>query len=694
MSISPYADCPCGSGKNFKWCCQSYYPLVEKALGQLKSGQSVTAEQTVAQLVAKFPKVPQAWAYQANVLISMDKREAADEALQKAFDLDPNFAMGFWLRGLMRLDEDEHVGALILFRKTAELMDPNAVALQTQVHVRIAELELTANRPVAARAAIERASHFTPQSQELRQGLITYFGPDSRLPESGRRAYTFRPGPAVNSDSWKKALDTASSGKLTDALKAWEQLVAKDSKHPAGWFNLGLTRAWLGDNPRAIEDLNRSIELDSNDARIEEAGALVEVLRCGAGMEDDSDQLEHSASFEIRDGDPIGKAFHSWGQAGRFVVINSDQEQGRLDALLLEKAPDFGIGTPVARLISNVLLDGPILKFAHPSKDKLNEAVDELRAAVTVAVGDPEYQTATTLYGDLTAEIMVFPTRENADLTELEQKMRERAREFFEETWIRRSLKSLGGASPLDAVGHAQLRKRLPGLVRYLQDCFKPIATSESSETTLYDFDRLRRKLELHTGPPAEGVEIDIDTLSAAGLAELKTTELSDDRIGEAYRAALRLDASELASVFARNASARTSIADRYPFFNFLTRQAHAEGNRDGVLQLLKDGEEADVATNEARRAAEYAVVRGQLLARGGDTEGAHTVFSEAIARTPTELRLYSAAAEAMLGRKQGARALAFAEEGLKQARAMSNRDGEGQFSELVAAARKASGAA
>ena len=162
MSISPYASCPCGSGKQCKWCCQPYYGYVEKALHQFDQKQPAAAEQTVAQLVEKFPKVPQAWGYQAQVLFLNNKAEQADVALHKAFGLDPNFAYGYWLRGLMRLEEGEAVGALMLFRKTAEQLDPNARDVQAQVHSRIAELELQFNRPVAARAAIDRALHFTP----------------------------------------------------------------------------------------------------------------------------------------------------------------------------------------------------------------------------------------------------------------------------------------------------------------------------------------------------------------------------------------------------------------------------------------------------------------------------------------------------------------------------------------------------
>src|SRR5207248_2819826 len=114
MAISPYANCPCGSGKQFKWCCQPYYSSVEKALSQHERGQHAAAEQTLEQLVERFPKVPQAYGYQAQVLFLHDKDGEADAALQKAFDLDANFAFGFWLRGLMRLDRGEAVGALSL----------------------------------------------------------------------------------------------------------------------------------------------------------------------------------------------------------------------------------------------------------------------------------------------------------------------------------------------------------------------------------------------------------------------------------------------------------------------------------------------------------------------------------------------------------------------------------------------------
>jgi len=692
MAIPPYAGCPCGSGKQFKWCCQPYYGYVEKALHQLEQKQPAAAEQTVAQLVEKFPKVPQAWGYQAQVLFLNNKREESDAALQKAFDLDPNFAYGYWLRGLMRLDEGEAVGALMLFRKTAELLDPNARDVQAQVQSRIAELELQFNRPVAARAAMERALHFAPGSQELRQAFDSVFGNESRLPEVARRAYAFRPAPAGKADQWKPALEAAGTGRLTDALKAFEKLAEADANDPAAWFDVGLVRAWLGDNHRAVEALGRAIDLDSDEARNEEAGALAEVLRMGLGMEDETDYLEHRAFLQIRDPDPVGKAISEWAQSGRMVIVNADREQGIFSALVLEETPDLGVGvgTPVARLQSYMVLDGQAVRFWHSSRPMLDRTVDAFRTAAGGGLTEPQFDVGSAQFGDVVAEVMLFPTREGADPDQVDAKMRDRAREFFEETWVRRPLKSLGGATPLDAAAHPKLQKRLPGLLRFMQECLGGAAPREDGQPAkpLYDFNRLRRKLGL-TAAEAEGTELDFDTMSAAALGGVKPESLSDEQVGRAFAAALRLDAPDLAAGFARNATGRASIPDRYPFFKQLIRAARDEGKSDEVLRLLTDAEQADAATNEGKRRDDIALTHGQVLARAGDVAAAYAVFKEIVGRSPKDLRFFAPAAEAMLGKKEGAKALEFAEAGLKEARAQNNRDAEQQFLELQAAAKK-----
>ena len=205
-------------------------------------------------------------------------------------------------------------------------------------------------------------------------------------------------------------------------------------------------------------------------------------------------------------------------------MVNADREQGIFSAIVLEETPDLGIGvgTPVARLQSYMVLDGHTIRFWHSSRPMLDRTVEEFRRPMGGGVTDPQFDTGSAQFGDVVAEVMLFPTREGADPEQVEQKMRDRAREFFEETWVRRPLKSLGGATPLDAAGHPTARsgcRASSGSCRSAS-AGPPAPGGRRAGEPLYDFDRLRRKLGLSAAAPvAEGTDLDFDTMSAAASA-------------------------------------------------------------------------------------------------------------------------------------------------------------------------------
>ncbi|HEX3152107.1 MAG TPA: tetratricopeptide repeat protein [Gemmataceae bacterium] len=689
MAVSNYAGCPCGSGKLFKWCCQPYYSYVERAIHQIEHKQPAAAEQSATQLVEKNPDVPQAWAYQAQVLALLGKSDQAEAALQKALELNPNLAYSHFLRASMRLDEGEFVGALKLFRSTAELVESAAAQLDANVHSRIAQLELQFNRPVAARSALARAVQVTPQDAELRQTFNALFGADARLPEIARKEYRFRPVAPDAAQVWNQAMESAQAGKFGPANKLFEQGVDASIGDAAQLFNVGLLRALSGENRKAIEALSRSIDAESDEAALEEAGALVEVLRLGTGMEDEADYLEYRAFLQIREAEPLRSLFHDWSNAGRLLVVKANEEDGSFSALILEGPQDFGIsvGVPLARIQSYLYVDGDLMRFWHSSREMLDRTVNDLRSKVRAAVSEPEYQTGPAAYGDVVAEIMIFPTRDGADPEQINERMRDRARSFFEESWLRRPLKSLRGASPLDAAAHPGSRKRLFGLVKFMEECLKRDAGGDGKPSTpLYDFNRMRRKLGLSTG---EGADLDFDTMSTAALGGIKPTTLTDDQVGQAFRAALRLDAPDLAVRFAGNAVERPSIADRYPYFSHLITSARDDGQWQKAIEVHAAAEDADRTTNANQRQIDLALSCGRTLAMSGDTAGAHGVFQDAIRQSPRDLRLYAPAAEVMLGKREGGKALEFVEAGLKEARSQNNRDAEQHLLELLSAAKK-----
>jgi tetratricopeptide (TPR) repeat protein len=275
-----------------------------------------------------------------------------------------------------------------------------------------------------------------------------------------------------------------------------------------------------------------------------------------------------------------------------------------------------------------------------------------------------------------------------ADKDEAERGVREEVQKYFEETWIHQPLRSLGGVPPIDAAGSPNMRKKVLGVIAFLQEC----ATVGGRP---YDFDRLRRKLGL-LGPSAEtavaGSKLDIASMGTAELAGLPAESLAEDQLEQAYQAAIKLDARDLAGRFAQTLVARPPRAerpDRYPWHAHLVQLSLSEGNTDAALNQLNEGEKDDCEHNEGRRRNDYELRRAQIHAKRGETDTAQAIFERLIERAPSDLKYRGSAAEAMLAVKQGGKALRFAEQGLAEARKKNDRDSEGYFMELVEAARR-----
>src|SRR5713226_7963784 len=100
MAFDPYASCPCGSGEKFKWCCQPIHVEIDKAFRQDAEGQHEAALRVMDQLTAEHGSNPEAWGRKAQLLYQNGKVDEAEAALQKAFEVNPNYAFGYLLRGM------------------------------------------------------------------------------------------------------------------------------------------------------------------------------------------------------------------------------------------------------------------------------------------------------------------------------------------------------------------------------------------------------------------------------------------------------------------------------------------------------------------------------------------------------------------------------------------------------------------
>src|SRR5207249_2900943 len=124
-----------------------------------------------------------------------------------------------------------------------------------------------------------------------------------------------------------RALTEGATGKLTDEARGFEQLTEQDAGDAAAWYNLGLTRAWLGDNARAIEALDRYVGVEPDEQRAAQAWTLAEVLRCGQGMQDNTDFVEHTYTLPMRDPQRVFQLLGEWERDRRLVGAQVNEEQ-------------------------------------------------------------------------------------------------------------------------------------------------------------------------------------------------------------------------------------------------------------------------------------------------------------------------------------------------------------------------------
>jgi tetratricopeptide (TPR) repeat protein len=698
MHADPYSACPCGSGKKFKWCCQPIYPGIQHALEQAGSGQVDHALQLMEQVTREHAGNPEAWGQYARLLLHSGKPEQAEEALEKAFAINPNYPFGLLLRASLRQNEGEFRGALLLARKAAEAYDPQTQEPLGQVYSIIFDCEMRCARPVAARAALEQLVHLQPADDNLRQSLEAVFGEKSRLPEAARKRYDLHAPAANRREAWNRVMGTTAA-RISELAKGFERVTQDDPKDGPGWFNLGLARAWLGENQTAVEALDHAIELEDEAAAVE-AATLVEVLRCGHGMDEQCDYHEYSSYVQIRNPEPINALLREWAQSGRLIQIPVEQE-GIFHALILElttsgivtagrPASDAGVLAGSLTVVNN------ILRVASPVKEPFARLREEMRKKLALPLNELQERVGPIPLQEVPTESLIFPTgpQEPEAAT---QRILDHAARFYEETWIHRPRRSLNNIAPVDAAGSPRLRRKLLGVIAFVEQCSRGAMAAE------YDFNRLRRKVglvEATAAPtPAAGtapsVAADVSAMGAAELAALKSETLADEQLEQAYQAAHRLDANELAAHFAGALVARPvqpGRPDRYPFYSFLVQKALKEGAGDEALDRVNEGERVDCEHNEGKRRNDYELRRAQVHTGRGEADAAQDVFQRLVERTPANLRIRGQAAEAMLKLKQPARALKFAEDGVTAARAANDRDSEQYLMELVSAAKRQTG--
>src|SRR5262249_11393908 len=163
--------------------------------------------------------------------------DAAEEALQKAFALNPNYPFGLLLRAQFRYNEGEVAGALLLARRAADAYAPDAHEQLAEVYSLIFQCEMNLHRPLAARAPVRLVASHDPGDDQVREFFEAEFGPKGTRPAVLRREYTLMPpAPSLTGDrraAWDRALGGAASPRLGDLGRLFDGLTKEDPSDAA-----------------------------------------------------------------------------------------------------------------------------------------------------------------------------------------------------------------------------------------------------------------------------------------------------------------------------------------------------------------------------------------------------------------------------------------------------------------------------
>ena len=174
--------------------------------------------------------------HKAQLLYQLGQFEEAEAALQKAFELNPRYPFGHYLQARFRYEEREIAGALILFRRSAEYYDPESKLLLSDIYGMIFDCEMKLNHPVAARAALELAARFNPANDSLRQAWAGCSAARRGFPEAAKVEYEVSDPAGVgfpgSAPPPEESPGTTATGKLTDAVAAFQELVQQEPRKP------------------------------------------------------------------------------------------------------------------------------------------------------------------------------------------------------------------------------------------------------------------------------------------------------------------------------------------------------------------------------------------------------------------------------------------------------------------------------
>ncbi len=505
--------------------------------------------------------------------------------------------------------------------------------------------QLKHERPLAAWACWQRALRVEPDQPAARQALDRLANAPE-LPASARKEYRFRtPSDPDRRSRWDATFRGRDLSDLSDAASAFAALADAEPDDPDAPYNQALCLAWLGRDAEAIECLDRSVRLGAaGDFEAAVAAWMIAgVLRQGGGAEELADEFRYAIEG---DGAPSylveslarrvalrqlpAPAESPRDHVTVYEWLDLPWPQEREGALWLDQLP---------RVVAIVLATGRGARFSSATPGGMAVVIDTLHG---LGLGEPLPDRTPLPLALLDSWVWTIRLPEWVDDETRRRLYRENVEDAFENRWIHRPLRSLGGISPLGEASSplsaswftdASARAKLEAAIRLFEELAARLMAVELYQG--YPFDRLRRRLGLAPTVPEAIDPADATSMSGDDLDRLDPATLDEHALVDAFRSSLGFADDARAAPFAERLVATNSPAltrlDLLSLFGPLVRRAMDAGRPDEALRWIEEALSADAATRGGRDRHAFTTWRAELHARIGEADHAETTYREMV---------------------------------------------------------------
>lgn len=628
MTVEPYAECPCGSGKKFKWCCRQLEGDMNRVERLRKSAQLEAALGALDDVAQKSPDNPWVLTTKAATLMDLGRLEEAAEVVRAVLQSHSEHPSALALDGLLQLRLYGPLTAGPVVQRAIEkagttspetcgnlawLMSQTLLArgdvFPAMEYLRLSfglNPDVSDDSDLPARLLKSRQVHLLFKDFHRMKSLDD--SDDSQAPageETGapeRSATTERPDWR---DRFEEACLLAERGAWQAAAERFEELVAAAGETAAVWYNLGICRARLGQYGPAAEALRQYGSLETAVYDAVEADALAELLSPARGDETVDSVL---LRFPVADLNRLKEALN---EADRFLLADErepddEDADGRLLSYVVLDRPrrDYRPemeSTEVYDIQGSLrLADGPdsqpVLALEAIDGRTLDELSELLRRVAGESLGEA---TDREVIGQVPAEALrlrhqwVLPRAIPPDAAY--RFLADAWKRHLEEVWLDTPLALLDGKSPREAGSEPATRTGLYAALLLLEldpDC------------QLYypDVRPLYELIGVELPEPIGPEELDLEELPLARLHRLDAANLSDEQLATAYGLAHGHAAIRALETLGRELAGRTELSDRFPLGTVCAQLSHIAARRmqlDEALDWIERGRGFDATKAE-----------------------------------------------------------------------------------------------